>query len=127
MIYRMDVKGCQNTPIRAVLIPAGEPSPGGDPNGIWDKKPVVEFYDLRHAGPKFTPEGQLITRYYLSTLIDPQYKSRDSGLCLWGSEPSWAIDSHTFSQVRDWALYLTYEKPDSPKNPPAAGLQTTNR
>jgi hypothetical protein len=57
---------------------------------------MVEFYDAEHAGPRFDPEGQFVSRYYLSTLLEAP---ATQGLCLQGDESKWRIDGATMVHV----------------------------
>jgi hypothetical protein len=68
------------------------------------KEDTIEFYDSRYP---HTPDGQFITRYYVSTLSLKDYgRPQGSGLDLYGSEPDWKIDGRVFAMVRDWAARL---------------------
>jgi len=105
MIYRMNTNGVNDTPLRVVLIPITEESPNF-PIVKARIAPVIEFYDLRYAGERFTPDGQFISRYNLETLT-----SHTGGLDLHGSEPAWKIDEKEFSEIKSWASYVSYDKP----------------
>lgn len=65
---------------------------------IHDKPiPMVEFYDARYAGkPGFDPEGQFVSRYYLSTLMacDPA-----TGINLCCYEPDWQVNAENLRQA----------------------------
>jgi hypothetical protein len=104
MISRIDIKGVQGTPIRAVLVPAGELNPSS-PTHVNDRA-YVQFYDGQHS---FTPDGQFITEYYVSTLVRaPLLTSREApsnGLDLYGSEPCWKIDGPTMTLLVEWLKY----------------------
>jgi hypothetical protein len=66
---------------------------------VHDKdKPLVEFYDTRHASPKW-PRGQFLSRYYLRTL---QSTVPGTGLMLDGRVPEWNVDDAAMSRVRDF-------------------------
>lgn len=103
MISRIDILGINNTPMRAVLIPANEKSPN---HNIESDKDVIEFYDARY---NHTQDGQFITRYYLSTFQEDS--ENGCGLDLYGGEKDWKIDARTRQLVSDWTAYLTYERP----------------
>jgi hypothetical protein len=68
--------------------------------------PMVEFYDQRHAGPDFDPEGQFVSRYYLRTLRGLPggygHDIRYTGLCLQGDIPAWNIDQPAAEMVMRW-------------------------
>jgi len=103
MVKKIDVVGVKWTPIRVVYVPFGEksenfPSQFEESN----KDGRVEFYDMRYPQ---TPDGQFISSYYVSTLIEKD----DSGLDLHGGEPEWKIDYSTMRLVRDFLIYH-YEK-----------------
>lgn len=104
--YRIDVLG-HSGPIRAIFLPEGMPSPNY-PNMTMDSnKSNVEFYDRRYAGPRFTPDGQFITRYYVSTLLEP-LKTQETirGLNLNGGIPDWSIGPRPYSLILIWLEYL---------------------
>jgi hypothetical protein len=64
--------------------------------------PMVEFYDIspmRNYGP---PEGQFVSRYYISTLRDDEERLGQSGLCLDGGIPKWIL---TAANLRDVFAY----------------------
>ena len=53
--------------------------------------PLVEFYDGTYAGQDgFDPEGQFVSRYYLSTLLEGASGLLTTGLYL-GDDPSWRV------------------------------------
>ena len=109
MIQRIDILGINGVPFRAVLVPAGEPSPNH--NNSCDED-VIEFYDRRYS---HTPDGQFIARYYLSTLMQDHDLIVDCnmrGLDLMGKIESWKSDARTVKMVLDWAAYHTYLKPE---------------
>ena len=72
----------------------------GDHYGLRDalvhkgEEPLVEFFDTRY---EHTDLGQLVTRYYLNTLVE-----RDGGLILDCVDPSWKIQAACMNRVRDW-------------------------
>jgi hypothetical protein len=102
MIKRIDVKGVAGNPIRVLLIPKGNKCPYII-SDIPCHVDTVQFYDLKYT-ENFTPDGQYIGAYYSSTLIE---KTPNTGLDLYGSEPSWKINASTFSLIQDWLLYHT--------------------
>ena len=103
----LDIKGIAGTPMRVLLIRTGEKSPHSPTVA---KEDLVEFYDYRYNGPRFTPDGQLITTYYTSTLTR-NAGTPTGGLDLYGSEPSWKINGQTFKLVLDWIAYHQYKQP----------------
>ena len=56
----------------------------------------VEFYDTRYP---FSPLGQFVSRYPLSTLMAPSY---GQGLCLDCGVPDWDISGDCLCKVQDW-------------------------
>jgi hypothetical protein len=107
-IYKIDVLGHAG-PIRAVFIPKGVPNPNypGMDSMASDERALVEFYDLRYAGPKFTPDGQFITRYSATTLLEPlETRGLNRGLCLNGGVSDWSIGPRPYSVVLIWLAYL---------------------
>jgi hypothetical protein len=105
MIKRIDITGVQGTPMRAVLIPAHETSLNFAVTATED---LIEFYDGRYP---HTSDGQFITRYYASTLLDSHAGIPAGGLDLMGYESSWKIDGRTLKMVLDWIAYHQYVKP----------------
>lgn len=61
---------------------------------------MVEFYDASQDPAKFDAEGQFVSRYYISTIMEGVYA--DQGLCLDGGIPVWAIDRVTMREVRNF-------------------------
>lgn len=57
---------------------------------------LVEFYDARYD---FTPLGQFVSRYYLSTLMSPDVYP-NSGLSLDLGIPNWTVTAEGMRQVR---------------------------
>jgi hypothetical protein len=63
-----------------------------------ENDPLVEFYDAECAGrPGFDPEGQFVSRYYRSTLLE--HHTPGVGLDLCGYEPKWKIDADEIAQL----------------------------
>lgn len=69
-------------------------------------KAMVEFYDARFLHTKF---GQFVSRYYVSTLLEPyEYLDGDeeAGLDLMGYEPAWKVDGKDMKFIRaNLAMY----------------------
>ncbi len=65
--------------------------------------PLVEFYDM--GRDFFLPEGQLVTSYYLSTLLGMDKYDTDiaemSSLCLQGDIPAWTISGDDLKTVAE--------------------------
>lgn len=55
--------------------------------------PLIEFYDARHS---FTPFGQFVSRYYLSTLLE---HDRNVGLNLEGGSAYWNLTAAELQAV----------------------------
>jgi hypothetical protein len=67
-------------------------------------KPVVKFFDQRYD---FTPDGQFVSSYYVSTLVGNGYDPlSNSGLCLDGGIPNWTIDARSFRTVAHWLIEM---------------------
>lgn len=64
-------------------------------------EPIVEFYDLRY---QHTPDGQFITRYYLSTLM----VNWPPGLDLDAGIEFWTVDALSMDRVMGWLLSQHY-------------------
>lgn len=59
------------------------------------KEPMVEFYDAKHAGPKFGPLGQFVTRYNATTIAE-----FDGGaLALNFGVPAWTVSAAGMVEV----------------------------
>lgn len=70
---------------------------------IHDKSdPLVEFYDRENL-ERFSPWGQFVSRYYLSTLT--MHKG-ERGLNLDMGVPSWQINGESFDRIISWAKDL---------------------
>jgi len=107
MIKLLDVQGVTGVPIRVVIIPVKEASPNF-PHVKREDEDLIEFYDRRY---QHTPDGQFITRYFTSTLLETQAGIPVGGLDLYGGESAWKIDGRTMKTVRDWIMYHQYVKP----------------
>lgn len=59
-----------------------------------DTDPLVEFYDASADPDKFGPQGQFVSRYYLSTLLEETDGER--GIGLEGDLDYWSIASTEF-------------------------------
>ena len=61
---------------------------------------LVEFYDATYVSDVW-PDGQFVTRYYASTLLDVAGYSDggNAGLCLDGGVPEWQIDGRALGVV----------------------------
>ena len=57
-------------------------------------EPMIEFYDPRY---QFTPLGQFVSRYSVSTIID-----HTGGLCLDGGVPAWTVSAADMAEIRAW-------------------------
>jgi hypothetical protein len=65
---------------------------------------LVRFYDSRF---RFTPHGQFVSCYYVSTLLEsPRVPPR--GLCLQGGVREWDIDAVTMAGILDWLAAKPY-------------------
>lgn len=75
----------------------------GEKYGIFTHEkddPLVEFYDLQQANQKcWGPDGQFVSRYYRSTLLDGD---QGNGLNLQGGVPAWQVDGGEMDKVRLW-------------------------
>lgn len=71
-----------------------------------EDKPLVEFYDARHAGKEgFDAEGQFVSRYYVETILERPH----GGLDLHGGEPQWKVCDDDMALVRLWLRQRTDE------------------
>jgi hypothetical protein len=99
-------------PFRARIVRQGD-TYGLDHCLTHDKAdPMIEFYDARYASvlsehtisvaQGFAPEGQFVSRYYLSTFL----AHGNSGLCLDGGVDDWTLDAATVGAFRNWVRSL---------------------
>lgn len=107
MIKRIDILGVTGTPMRVLLVPAGEQRPN-HPDAKVVNEALVEFYDGRY---NHTPDGQFIAEYYVSTVLKDNASLRNFGLDLMGYTisfpglPEWKINARTVGMVYDWLVY----------------------
>lgn len=97
----INVNGCQEgVSFNVRIVNEGE-SYGLNKCLVHDKEDaLVEFYDARYAEDgRFEPEGQFVSRYYKSTLLE-----RDEGyaLNLQGGVPDWIVPSWEMEKVIKW-------------------------
>jgi len=119
MFFHLDVFGIQITPMRVIFVPKGSSYPNLKSNEISSRN-SLEFYDFRY---KHTPDGQFISRYYLSTLNEG--RDHRYGLDLMGGVDSWKIDAQTFNLVLVWANYLIKHAILPVVHPEKRGLSNT--
>jgi hypothetical protein len=96
-IYRMDIRSKTKNPIRIIYIIPGNDFPN---HPMRCSEAIVEFYDLRYS---FTPDGQFISRYEISTLFSAGIEK--VGLYLDGDEKDWMISSVTMKLIQNWITY----------------------
>lgn len=65
---------------------------------VCEGEALVEIYDARYTGADFTPLGQFVTRYFVSTLLKDDFV-HEHGLNLCGHEPSWQLDKVAFDML----------------------------
>lgn len=64
-----------------------------------DRDPLVEFYDAEYAGrSNFDPEGQFVSRYYVSTLLNFR---PGEGIGLHGNSTCWSVDHQPMAGLRN--------------------------
>lgn len=82
-------------------------------------KPIVEFYDMTHIDPQFSPNGQFTTgRFYIDTILDKDGYgdiNYPRGLLLQGDCPAWTV-SHkemltVVSYLQSFEQYKATRKP----------------
>jgi hypothetical protein len=69
----------------------------------------IEFYDATYANQgRFDPEGQFVSRYYLSSLMEDWDRAEfyGRGLILHGGVPEWNISATEMDKVKAWVLAL---------------------
>lgn len=89
------VKNSRGVIFNVRLVKNGESFGGNRRGDIHDKEdPIVEFYDARQ-NEGFTTLGQLVSRYYLSTILDLD----GNGLDLMGYEPDWKVTGENINDI----------------------------
>ena len=107
MIGRIDIRGIKGTPMRAILVQAGDKRPNH--LEVTAQQDLIEFYDLQHM---HTPDGQFIGEYYVDTYLERA--NSGNGLDLYCSEEAWKITGTTRSLIADWVNYLSYKERAKP-------------
>lgn len=97
---RLDVP---NTHFRLIFVPKGELKPNSYDEEETAKEDTVQFYDRRYP---HTPDGQFITNYYVTTLLDNRLKI--NGLDLYGGEPDWIVDPSSMEFILEWVSKCIY-------------------
>ena len=97
----LNVKGCQEGISFNVKIIKKWDKYGKDDSLTYDGNvPLVEFYDARYAEDgRFDPEGQFVSRYYKSTLLE---HNTQYALNLQGGVPDWIVPSWEMEKVINW-------------------------
>jgi len=96
---RIDITAANGVPFRIIHIPAGMRSPNRAQRDGYGA--IIEFYDARYMGERFSPDGQFVSSYSSDTIADVA-----SGLCLDMGVPDWQIDAEAMRVVAAW-LALT--------------------
>ena len=104
MISRIDIRGINGNPMRAILVQAKEKRPNH--LEVIAQVDLIEFYDLHYM---HTPDGQFICEYDVDTYMENAYSNR--GLDLYTSEQDWKITGRTRHIIADWINYLSYKSP----------------
>jgi hypothetical protein len=103
-------EGGQGFDFKLLIIAPGEPY-GSNPDVLnKDREAIVEFYDTRYA---HCEHGQLVSRYYASTLLEDSPEKSSRGLNMQGGVGAWQIDGDHFSFVASWLsnkLGITQER-----------------
>ena len=87
-------------PMNAVLVMPGQTYGRDDRLTNDGDEPLLEFYDARFP---HTPNGQFVSRYYLSTLSDRQDRPNPGGLDLQGDVATWSVTSESMERAVDFA------------------------
>lgn len=99
MTAQRDFTAVNGLTFRVLYLPDGT-SPNF-PHMTPHDEPFVEFYDLRY---NHTPDGQFISRYYLSTLV----AQWPPGLDLDANVEFWTVDALSMDRVMGWLLTQRY-------------------
>lgn len=70
-----------------------------DNGRIWVIKFDSEFVTFYDPHYEHTPLGQMVSRYYISSILTGQ-----SGLCLDGNVPQWNISADGMLRIREYLL-----------------------
>jgi len=92
----LTTKGIDGRPFTVRIVREGDGYGRDDCLTHDEADPLVEFYDASQDSSKFGLRGQFVSRYYLSTLLEPP---TDRGLGLEGSVPAWTIPEQEFSAL----------------------------
>jgi len=98
----LDVKNAQGKNFRCKILRKGDRY--GVENCVRhdSDKPLLEFFDLTYENdPRFGPDGQFVSRYYVETIMEG-----NAGLILQGGVPDWKIDAVAMFLVRTWLSKL---------------------
>lgn len=95
---RLEIIAANEVPFRVLLVPIGAECPN-HPSVSPATEPIVEFYDTRSMQTK---DGQFVSRYFVSTLLEPRADGKTYGLDLYGGVSNWTIDATTMGSVRAW-------------------------
>lgn len=101
MAAHLDVITANGVPFRVIRLDANET--GKYPRAVADEV-IVEFYDRRYAGERFTADGQFVSRYFERTLFEDLPNKHGTGLCLDGGNRIWDIDAEAMDLVRGWLI-----------------------
>lgn len=96
---RLDVP---DTFFRVIFVPKSESRPNFYSEEAANEDTVL-FYDRRYP---HTPDGEFITSYYATTLLDSHLKI--NGLNLYGGEPDWIVNPSSMEFILEWVLKCTY-------------------
>jgi hypothetical protein len=83
-------------PFRALIIEQGDKFGLNDCLVNRNSVPIVQFFDRRY---NFSENGQFVSSYYISTLIN---RDKKDALCLQGGVPDWNISAASMSLVVSW-------------------------
>ncbi len=91
-------------PFRVVIVEQGEKYGLNKCVTHEEADPLVEFYDARY---KHTEDGQFVSRYYLSTLLET---GSSEGINLQGGVPDWYIHADGMTPVMNWLKQYKIKK-----------------
>lgn len=97
-MYRFDLTfNAEDTtyaPLNVRIVENGEQYGQADALTHNGTEPLVEFFDARHP---HTPDGQFISRYYLSVIMS--VIANGGALNLAGGEPEWTASDETMATL----------------------------
>lgn len=111
----MTIRDTNRRPWRVVMLHRGDRYGRDDCLVHHGDEPLVEFWDLANAGETMPDEGQFVSRYYLSTMLEHE---EGLGLCLQGDVPAWTLSAPVTDLIIAWLALQPVEPPGKVSSAP---------